>query len=180
MKNVTKAAIAGTAGLALLLGGGATLAYWTDTATGSDVEIVTGNLDLGTIADGSGWALQQNATGVSPAEAASVVYTDQLLVPGDTLTKTVDVPVTLTGENIKATLAVTAATDPAALPAALTAEVVSINGVAGTATLGATTGTVPVVFRVVIPWTAEYNDNKSLTTTFTAQYTLTQIPEATP
>ena len=192
MKTVTKAAIAGVAGVTLLLGGAGTLAFWTDTQAGSVVTIATGNLDLGTPADGSDWALQQNAADLpaDTAEALSVPYIAQLLVPGDTLTKMVQVPVVLTGENNRARLDITAANAEGALDDALSAEILTINGTAvttpadGSASVTLTTaqvaaltgGTVPVTYRVAFDWTAD-NTTKLATTTFQAQYTLTQVPE---
>ncbi|WP_213816918.1 alternate-type signal peptide domain-containing protein [Glaciihabitans sp. dw_435] len=182
MKTVTKAAIAGAAGFALLLGGAGTLAYWTDAATGADVQIQTGNLAIGTIAD-TGWTLIQAGANVSPAQTVGVAYTNQLLVPGDQLRKTINVPVVLTGANIKATLSVAGTASPSSPVAGLTTAVVSVGGTAGTIkTLTASDPAVPVVFAIEIPYgTAAYNTNKSLpTTTFSTQYTLTQIPVATP
>ena len=192
MKTVTKAAIAGVAGVTLLLGGAGTLAFWTDTQAGSVVTIATGNLDLGTPADGSDWALQQNAADLpaDTAEALSVPYIAQLLVPGDTLTKTVDIPIVLTGENNRARLDVTAANAAGALDDVLSAEILTINGTPvttpadGTATETFTTaqvaaltgGTVPVTYRVAFDWAAD-NATKLASTTFQAQYTLTQVPE---
>jgi len=193
MKTVTKAAIAGVAGVTLLLGGAGTLAFWTDTQAGSEVTIATGNLDLGIPADGEGWELRQNAADLLPAnqiEAASVPYIAQLLVPGDTLTKMVQVPVVLTGENNRARLDITAANAEGALDDALSAEILTINGTAvttpadGSASVTLTTaqvaaltgGTVPVTYRVAFDWTAD-NTTKLATTTFQAQYTLTQVPE---
>jgi alternate signal-mediated exported protein len=195
MKTVTKAAIAGVTGVTLLLGGAGTLAFWTDTQAGSEVTIATGNLDLGVPADGSGWALQQNAGDLpaGQAELASVPYAAQLLVPGDTLTKTVDIPIVLTGENNRAQLDVTAANATGVLGEALSAEILTINGEAvttpadGAATVTLTTedvadldGVVSVTYRVALDW-ADDNTTRNLTgangTTFQASYTLTQVPE---
>jgi alternate signal-mediated exported protein len=182
MRSVTKAIIAGVAGVALLGGGAGSLAFWTDSKTGSPVAIASGDLSLGTITDSSGWTIIQNATGVSPAQTVAVPYVPgtTLVVPGDVLTKTVAVPVSISGLNNKATLAVSAATAPTnALQSALSASIVSVNGVAGsTATLtAANSGTVNVIFGVTIPWTAD-NTTKALSTSFQAQYTLTQVSAA--
>jgi alternate signal-mediated exported protein len=184
MRNVTKAVIAGVAGVALLAGGAGSLAFWTDTKTGSSITISSGDLSLGTITDSTGWTIIQNATGVSPAQTVAVAYVPgtTLVVPGDVLSKTVAVPVSISGLNNHATLVVTGATTPSnALSTALTAVVTSVNGVAGgTAELtAANSGTVNVVFTVTIPWTTT-NTAKLLTTNFQATYTLTQIPSAAP
>jgi alternate signal-mediated exported protein len=183
MHSATKAVIAGVAGLALLSGGAGSLAYWTDTKSGSPVTIASGDLSLGSIADGTGWSLQQNEANVPVKQIAGVAYTNQLVVPGDVLSKTISVPVTLTGANNKATFSVTSATLPAnALASSLVVSIVSVNGVAGsTATLtpaAVTTagGLIPVIVSIAVPWgTSADNTNKALSTAFTASYTLTQV-----
>jgi alternate signal-mediated exported protein len=182
MRSVTKAVIAGAAGVALLAGGAGSLAFWTDTQPGSPVTISSGDLSLGTIDDSSGWTIQQNAADVPVPQTAAVAYVagTTLVVPGDVLTKTVAVPVSISGLDNKATLVVTGATSPSnALATQLTAAVTSVNGVAGgTATLtSANDGTVNVVFTVTIPWTAD-NTTTALTTDFQATYTLTQVSAA--
>ena len=184
MRNVTKAVIAGVAGVALLAGGAGSLAFWTDTKTGSSVVITSGDLSLGTITDGTGWTIIQNATGVSPAQTVAVAYVPgtTLVVPGDVLTKTVSVPVSISGLNNHATLVVTSSTTPSnGLSTALSAVVTSVNSVpGGTAELTAVnSGNISVVFTVTVPWTAT-NSSKLLTTNFQAVYTLTQIPSAAP
>ncbi|HEX4403109.1 MAG TPA: alternate-type signal peptide domain-containing protein [Galbitalea sp.] len=182
MRNVTKAVIAGAAGVALLAGGAGSLAFWTDTKTGSSIAISSGDLSLGTITDSTGWTIEQNAAGVPVPQTAAVAYVPgtTLVVPGDVLTKTVAVPVNISGLDNKATLVVTGATTPSnALSSQLTAVVTSVNGVAGsTASLtSADDGTVNVVFTVTIPWTTD-NTAKVLTTNFQATYTLTQVSAA--
>ena len=184
MRSVTKAVIAGAAGLALLAGGAGSLAYWTDTKAGTSVVISSGSLSLGTIADGTGWKIQQSAAGVSPAQATAVDYTPgtTLVVPGDVLTKTVQVPVNISGLNNKATLHVTGAIPSADIPAgSMVATITSIDGVSGSGDVTLTSadnGTIPVVFTITIPWTDD-NTTQSLSTSFQATYTLTQIPAAT-
>jgi alternate signal-mediated exported protein len=182
MRNVTKAVIAGVAGVALLAGGAGSLAFWTDTKTGSSIAIASGDLSLGTIADSTGWTIQQNAAGVPVPQTSAVAYVPgtTLVVPGDVLSKTVAVPVNISGLDNKATLVVTGATTTSnALSSQLTAVVTSVNGVAGgTASLtAADDGTVNVVFTVTIPWSTD-NTARVLTTNFQATYTLTQVSAA--
>jgi alternate signal-mediated exported protein len=179
MRTVTKAIIAGAAGVALLAGGAGSLAYWTDTKSGSDIDIASGDLSLGSISDGTGWTIEQSAADVPVPQTVAVPYVPgtTLVVPGDVLTKTIAVPVSISGLNNKATLVVTgASTVSNDLSSQLTAEVTSVNGVPGsTDTLtSADNGTVNVVFTVTIPWSAD-NTAKSLTTDFQATYTLTQV-----
>ena len=180
MRSVTKAVIAGAAGIALLAGGAGSLAYWTDTKTGSSVVIQSGDLSLGTISDGTGWTITQNASGVSPAQTTGVAYVPgtTLVVPGDVLTKTIQVPVSISGLNNKATLVVASVppTTTTNLGTAIVPAIVSVNGVTGaSATLtSANNGNVAVVVSVTVPWTAD-NTTKLNTTNFQASYTLTQV-----
>jgi alternate signal-mediated exported protein len=169
-KKVAIAAIAGSVGVALLLGGAGTLAYWTDNSATSQ-EIQSGSLALGTISDE--WGIQ-NGTGAVQAFTGPIV-------PGDVLTTTVSVPVDVTGQNMKATLDVTDAVvdgDPA-LESALQVKVVSVNGTAGTSTTVTKDSTVPVVISVTFPYgtKGQYNDVTELASAvFSAQYTLSQAP----
>lgn len=178
-KKTAVAAVAAAAGAILLLGGAGTLAYWTDTETSAAQTISSGTLDLGTIADSGNWTIKHVADGKETTDAA---FTGPI-VPGDVLTTTVDVPVTLAGQNIKATLAIgdPTITGDQALADALEVDIVSVDGAAGdTKTFtGATSGTVPVVVQVTFPWgaEAEYNDVTELKSLqFAAEYTLTQEP----
>lgn len=206
MKKITKAAIVGTVGAALLVGGAGSLAFWTDSSTGPQVEIQSGQLDLGSVAAGGTWTIQQNATGVGPAQAQSAVFdpANDLIVPGDVLTTTVNVPVVLEGKNLKAELAVDVdsfvagtsgtAEAKAALAAALaagTVKVVSIDGVdvsAGDPALILSgpdlNRDVAVKIAVTFPWgdaaTSSYNAAMLGSVQFQANYTLTQIAVATP
>lgn len=87
MNKLTKASIAGAAGIALLLGGAGTLAVWSDT------EIIPG----GTIASGT---LEITASTGSWDDAPD------LWVPGDTFTYTGEVEITATGDNLVAQLTI--------------------------------------------------------------------------
>jgi alternate signal-mediated exported protein len=169
-KKVATAAVAGTVGVALLLGGAGTLAYWTDNAATSQ-EIQSGSLELGTITDE--WTIQ-NGT----ADAEAFVGP---IVPGDVLTTTVSVPVAVTGQNMAATLEVTdAAVDgDQALEDALVVDVVSVDGEAGSSATVTEDGTVEVVISVTFPVGTEdqYNDAAELASAvFSADYTLSQVP----
>lgn len=201
MKKITKAAIAGTVGAALLVGGAGSLAFWTDTATGPQIDIQAGQLDLGTVGAGT-WTIQQNAASVSPAQAgppATFLPASDKIVPGDVLTTTVSVPVTLDGKNIKAKFDVvvkalvagnaTATTADTALITALNTGGVKVTKINGTAVAAGVTSanltagaTVPVEISVTFPWgtSGEFNGAMLGKVKFQADYTLTQIPVATP
>ena len=93
MNKLTKSAIAGAAGIALLLGGAGSLAYWNDSAA-----VGSATIDSGTLAidlDGS------PAT-VYTGTASPVV----LIVPGDSVTITQGVTIDASGDHLSATLTV--------------------------------------------------------------------------
>jgi alternate signal-mediated exported protein len=97
MKNSTliKGTAAITVGAALLLGGGGTLAAWTDTASAAPGTIIAGNLDL-----------EKTVAGVWKDRAGATIenISTYRVVPGDKLTFTQDVDVTLTGDKMAASI----------------------------------------------------------------------------
>lgn len=99
MKNMTKGALATAVGVALLLGGGGTLAVWNDQAQSNAGEIAAGNLDL----EAGAGAWSSNVSG-SIADISSY-----RVVPGETLTYSQPLTVTLVGDKLAATLKVTGA-----------------------------------------------------------------------
>lgn len=97
MNKMVKGAIATGVGVILLVGGGGTLATWNQNADASMGSVVSGDLNL-TATNGK-WT---NAVGTAiPSIAAYKV------VPGDVLTYTQDVNVTLTGDLMAAKLVTT-------------------------------------------------------------------------
>lgn len=101
----TKAIIAIAAGAVLLLGGGTTLAYWSTTQAIDAGAVNSGDLDL--TAGTATWTLVGSTGSVTVADLADVQ-----MVPGDVLTITQPVSVTLEGQTILAELAV----DPTGTP----------------------------------------------------------------
>lgn len=95
MKKITKGALATGLGVALLLGGGGTLAVWNDSQATQLDSIVSGDLALS-----AGTGVWKNAQGTVDVSTYKVV-------PGDKLTFTQPVTVTLVGDQLQATLAVT-------------------------------------------------------------------------
>jgi len=115
-RSRVKAITAIAAGAVLLLGGGTTLAYWSTSLTVPAGTVNSGDLNL--VAAGEpAWTLQGvlEAAPTTVADPASV-----LIVPGDTLTLTQDVTLTLVGDTIEAALEVADATLPAGLDATVT------------------------------------------------------------
>jgi len=115
MNKLLKGAIAGAAGLTLLLGGAGTFALWN-----SSTSITGGNIQSGelTLAGGGAGVWKDKANAVIPTINAYKI------VPGDVLTYTKDLTVTATGATLTADLAlapasivavtVTPTADPAA------------------------------------------------------------------
>ena len=98
MKNTTmlKGAAAVALGGALLLGGGGTLAWWNASDSAAAGTIVAGDLNV------------QAATGVWTDRADNPVnIATYLVVPGDLLTYTQDLDITLTGDKMAANLVAT-------------------------------------------------------------------------
>ena len=95
MKNA--ALIKGTAALAvgagLLLGGGGTLAWWNESVSADPGTVVAGDLDV--VAGNGVWTDRGGAT---------IDITTYKVVPGDKLTFTQDLDVTLVGDKMAATL----------------------------------------------------------------------------
>lgn len=85
MNKLTKATIAGVAGIALLLGGAGSLAYWNDSATAAGTTINSGSLSV-----------------AAPAGTWDNTYTTW--VPGNSATYSTTVTVVAQGDSIKADL----------------------------------------------------------------------------
>ena len=95
MNKLVKGSLAAAAGIALLLGGAGTFAYWNSTAGVAGGTVTAGDLQI--VNDGAaGIWKDQTGTTINPATYR--------IVPGDTLTYTDDLTVTAVGKNIAATL----------------------------------------------------------------------------
>ena len=93
MDKTFKGAVAAGGAAVLLLGGLGTLAFWTDNETVDGGSISSGQLSLGAPDCGTGWSIDGGA-----------VWTTQLLVPGDSLTKTCTIDLVADGEHLGADL----------------------------------------------------------------------------
>ncbi len=149
MNKLTKSAIAGAAGIALLLGGAGSLAYWNADASLSGGTITAGELTI--TANGTGsWSDANGAINMATFQA----------VPGDVLTYTADFDVSAVGDNLSATVALTGDSIAAASVAAadvklaslLTKSVVTKVGGTVTTTVSAAAGTQTVSISVEITW----------------------------
>ncbi|MBD7996058.1 alternate-type signal peptide domain-containing protein [Arthrobacter sp. Sa2CUA1] len=97
MNKMAKGALATGVGVALLLGGGGTLAVWNQTA----------NADAGTIASGDLNLVGEEGFWTSSVSGKIADISKYTVVPGETLTYTQNLDVTLVGDNLSADLTVT-------------------------------------------------------------------------
>ncbi|MBV0895377.1 alternate-type signal peptide domain-containing protein [Microbacterium sp. NC79] len=110
MNKISKGALAGAAAVALLIGGGTTLAYWNDSVTMSGASITAGNLKLSQTQEPT-WQLAHN--GGTPT---SVDIDTVRIVPGDKLIYTGEYIITAQGENLAFETAITAGAIAPATP----------------------------------------------------------------
>lgn len=114
MNKLLVSAIAGAAGLTLLLGGAGTFALWNSSATLPGGTITAGTLLVSDSAPTSG---------VWKSNTTVITLSNYRIVPGDTLTYTKTVDITATGDNLVATLAV----DPATIAPTSTANTADVR-----------------------------------------------------
>lgn len=110
MNKLLKGSIAGAAGVALLLGGAGTFAYWNSSATLAGDTIVSGNLAVTDSTDAGVWTVNGGT--------AAIDLAGYLVVPGDVLTYTKTMSILASGDNLVATLDLGAASVTAATAAA--------------------------------------------------------------
>lgn len=96
MNKMAKGAIATAAGVVLLIGGGGTLAVWNVEQNAKAGQIAAGDLNL--VAGIGQWSVE--------GETGTIDISTYRTVPGDTLTYTQDVDITLEGDNLEAELTV--------------------------------------------------------------------------
>jgi alternate signal-mediated exported protein len=99
MNKMTKGALATGLGVALLVGGGGTLAVWNANAGADAGTVKSGNLNI--TADPGVW------TNAISKEGESIDISTYKMVPGDMLTFTQPVTVDLVGDLMQATLTLT-------------------------------------------------------------------------
>ncbi|QIK63346.1 alternate-type signal peptide domain-containing protein [Leucobacter viscericola] len=151
MNKLTKSSIAAAAGIALLMGGAGTLAFWNDTIdAGTTGTISAGTLSLSNATAGS-WT-DQNGKAVDVAAFRAV--------PGDTLTYKTKVDVAAIGDNLTGTIGIgsasiapaTAGTADTQLAALLTdSATFTVNGAAGS-TFTATGTAQAIDVTVTVEW----------------------------
>lgn len=175
------------AGALLLAGGGGTLAYWATSASLEAGTIESGHLDL-ELGDGS-WTLQGLASG--PAVDLDDLD-DVIIVPGDVLTLTQELDVTLEGDTLVADLTVD---DSGLLPVEVVSDrfqvTLTLDGV-GTQPDGTTSvyrltpadvaGVDPIQITLTLTFEADedpgqYDQGVSVDLTDGVSFALTQVTE---
>lgn len=168
MNKTTKASIATAAGIVLLLGGGASLAYWNSSA---DLGATNQTIKAGTLTvtagngqwDRSFWSTP--TTEVTSLRASNVTLGQQLIVPGNKLTYTQTFTIDAQGQDLFFTLTPTSASLGASpVIANLTISPVTVSGL--TQTSGTISGPTAGVYHVTTA-------NGVAGATFTATYTVT-------
>jgi alternate signal-mediated exported protein len=185
VRTLIGVSIAAVLGSTLLLGGAGTLAFWSDSATAAAQQIQAGTLDLGssesiTVSNPTIKQCAPTCTATTPSSA----YAGGALVPGDVVTATMNVPVTLAGQNMKANFIITpnktaasVTTANTALTNALSIKVVKVNNTAVTADAAGAASVALTPASVTTPTVpvGQYNDTMGGQVKLAASYTLTQI-----
>ena len=174
MNRTTKGAAAAGVAAVLLTGGAGTLAYWNATETVTGTPISSGELKLGAPACNGGWKLD-----------GGTVFTNQLIVPGDVLSKVCTIDLIARGEHIGADLGI--GTAAFATSNALTSQLAptaafTVGGASRTHITDADdTGTAEITatINVVFDGPAATNASQALTTTLNSvAVTATQTHDA--
>jgi alternate signal-mediated exported protein len=179
MNKIITGAIAGAAGIALLLGGAGTFALWNANASSAASQVSSGTLSLSANNDGS-WL------DITNGRSAAINPSTALMVPGNTYQFTQTLTVAATGNDLKANLtyASQSITGDAGLLAATTktlavtstsASVVQSTSAANTFVVSPSTATstVKVVFTITLPAAATTGQGGTLNVGAIA-FTLTQ------
>jgi alternate signal-mediated exported protein len=174
MKNSTliKGTAAIAVGAALLLGGGGTLAAWNAGVSAAPGTIVAGDLDV-----------VKTAAGVWKDRAGTTItnISTYKVVPGDKLTFTQDVDVTLTGDKMAATIVaegVGAANGFAQGSVTVTGPTLSINGAAVPNNLTASTGVQKVTATITFEFLSSTTDRVDVGKSYnfgSVKFTLQQV-----
>jgi alternate signal-mediated exported protein len=179
MKNSTliKGSAAIALGAALLLGGGGTLANWNAAATQTPGTIVAGDLNV----------VNSTSAGVWKDRAGTTIdISTYKVVPGDKLTYTQDLTVTLKGDKMAADIATTGITatngfTPAnvsvSAPALTVGTAAVVNPLKPTSTGSAQTVTATITFEFLSTTAGRADVNATYNFT-SVGFTLTQVTQA--
>lgn len=161
MNKLLKGAVAGAAGVALLLGGAGTFALWNGTAATPAGSITAGTL---TIAPATAAGVWKDASTTTPA---TIDISTFKTVPGDKLTYTKDVVIAATGNNLSATLKLDPATIVSSTTNAAASSALKTTLLAGMTVSATGTGVAPAAAA------NEYTVTPNATGTSTVTVTVT-------
>ncbi len=168
MRTELKGTIALGAAAAVLIGAGGTLAFWRDALEVPGVSPSSGELKLLTETCGD-WLLDGGAT-----------YTTQLLVPGDTLTRTCTAELQATGAHLEADITVGGGAATGLLATHLEVDAdYTVDGVGGVTTVTSDDDgeTIEAVVTVTFPYGTLDNTSQDLSAVLSDfVVTLTQAP----
>jgi alternate signal-mediated exported protein len=171
MNKLIKGAVAGAAGIALLLGGAGTFALWNSTASTTSQVINAGTLTVTAASDGV-W--KDGTTTITPASYR--------MIPGKTLKYTQTLNVVATGDGLTATMTTPGLTTASTITGATTSIALStsssnltVGGTASLPTVAATAGTGSVVVTVTVTLPSNVTTGQGETLNLNAvNFTLTQ------
>ncbi|UZX04308.1 alternate-type signal peptide domain-containing protein [Arthrobacter sp. CDRTa11] len=175
MKNSTliKGSAAIALGAALLVGGGGTLANWNADASATPGTIVAGDLNVENTTAG----VWKDRTG------ATINITTYKVVPGDKLTFTQDLAVTLTGNKMAATVATTGIDETSGFTAAnvtVTDPALTVGGTAVVNPLVASASTQTVTATITFEFLSTTEDRDDVGASYNFNnvgFTLTQVTQ---
>ncbi|WP_374316355.1 alternate-type signal peptide domain-containing protein [Microbacterium sp.] len=162
MKKSMKGTIAIAAGIALLLGGGGSLAYWQGSASTTSATIQTGELNVA-LTSGATWQVKRGST---TTDITSTLASYKM-VPGDQIIYTVPFQTKANGTNLTATGAVSWG-GFASVPAHLTSSVAGTYNSAAIAgssfTVAGGTANGQLVFTLTWPFGANATNDTAAAT----------------
>jgi alternate signal-mediated exported protein len=176
MKNRTliKGTAAIAVGAALLLGGGGTLANWNASATATPGDIVAGDLNVENTTAGV-WKDRNNAT---------INIATYKVVPGDKLTFTQDLAVTLKGNKMAAEIDTTGISETSGFSAtnvAVSEPELTVDGVDVANPLVASAGTQTVTATITFEFLSSTAGRADVNATYNFNnvgFTLTQVTQS--
>jgi len=158
MNKIAQGAVAAGLGVALLLGGGATLAYWNDSETVSGATITAGSLDIAPSATAPTWTVTNGSVLNQPISAIGTFR----MVPGDTVTYRASYTVAAVGDNLRVQASLGTASLTGDLADRLSATTTVAVG-SGSATLGPVTVVNGDTLNVTVTITWPFGDSTSIT-----------------
>jgi alternate signal-mediated exported protein len=177
MNKLVKGAIAGAAGIVLLMGGAGSLAYWNDTANAGPASgsnsITAGTLTIAA-ANGGSWTkgMYDNSGAVTVAPAAVANLSNVRIVPGNRLVYTQTFNVTASGDDLFFKVASTAGSVTAASAAAADVALAGQINASGATAFSVASITGGNVVAATTPGTYKLSSNSGGPATITVTWTI--------